>query len=148
VPEWAKFPDVWEQAFRLLDREPPPYRGVFLHRDFHAGNVLWQQDIPSGVVDWVETSWGPSSLDVAHCSTYLAMLHGRGVAERFVQAYRALDPDAEDPDEARYWSVMDIVGYLPGPSKMIEPWRALGRHVDEAEAARRLEELLAVTLGC
>jgi hypothetical protein len=30
---------------------------------------------------------------------------------------------------------------------MIEPWRALGRHVDEAEAARRLEELLAVTLG-
>ena len=70
---------------------------------------------------------GPSSLDVAHCTTYLAMLHGLGVADRFGQAHRALDADAHDPDEARYWSVTDIFGYLPGPSKIIEPWRALDR---------------------
>jgi hypothetical protein len=30
----------------------------------------------SGVVDWVETSWGPADLDVAHCSTNLVLLHG------------------------------------------------------------------------
>ena len=146
VPEWSLRPGLWERAFRVLEGAPPPYRGVFLHRDFHLGNVLWRRGEPSGVVDWVETSWGPAALDVAHCATYLAMLHGLDVAHRFVRAYHCLDPDRGDPRDDRYWATMDIVGYLPGPAKIVQPWRDLGRHVDEVEAQRRLEELLAVTL--
>ncbi|MET8446441.1 phosphotransferase [Streptomyces sp. NPDC005209] len=57
----------------VLRRDPPPYEGRFLHRDFRPGNVLFtgagEELRVSGVVDWVETSWGPADLDVAlpHC---------------------------------------------------------------------------------
>jgi len=139
VPEWAERPDLWAAAFRLLEAEPPSYDGTFLHRDFHLGNVLWTDGEPSGVVDWVETSWGPAALDVAHCATYLAMLHGPDAAYRFREAYGDTGTD-------RYWAVMDIVGYLPGPAKIIEPWRDLGHVVPEAVAQQRLEELLRVTI--
>ncbi len=45
-------------------------------------------------MDWVETSWGPADLDVAHCSTALALLHGvrvgMGPAEHYLAAGGAL----------------------------------------------------------
>ena len=44
----------------------------------------------TGVVDWVETSWGPAWLDVAHCRTNLAITHGTEVADRFAAAYQRL----------------------------------------------------------
>jgi hypothetical protein len=41
----------------------------------------------TGVVDWAQTSWGPADLDVAHCSTNLALLHGPAWGPRFAEAY-------------------------------------------------------------
>ena len=76
VPPWAQRRDLWERAFAAIRGGPPVYCGSFLHRDFHPGNVLFDGDAVSGVVDWVETSWGPTELDVSHCSTALALLHG------------------------------------------------------------------------
>jgi aminoglycoside phosphotransferase (APT) family kinase protein len=65
---------LWNEAFALLEHPTPIYEGTFLHPDFHLGNVLWSHGRITGVVDWVETSWGPPALDVAHAATYLAML--------------------------------------------------------------------------
>ena len=69
TPPWARRPALWAEAFRLLGQPPPPYAGTFLHRDFHLGNLLWARGRISGVVDWVETSWGPAELDVAKVVT-------------------------------------------------------------------------------
>ena len=137
VPGWAADPAVWRAAFAILDRAAPAYDGTFLHRDFHLGNVLWTGSRITGVVDWVETSWGPAGLDVAHCATYLALLHGPEAASRFVAAYGALDHDSQ-----RYWDVLDAVGYLPDPTKVATPWRQAGRDVSDALARTRLEEHL------
>jgi aminoglycoside phosphotransferase (APT) family kinase protein len=145
VPGWARCPDLWREAFDLLDQPPPSYVGTFLHRDFHVGNVLWMDGDVSGVVDWVETSWGPRALDVAHCTTYLAMLHGQEAAGRFETAYRRLTDDHDD-DRARYWRVMDVVGYLPDPTKVAQPWRDLGHEVTDEQARARLEQHLAAVL--
>jgi aminoglycoside phosphotransferase (APT) family kinase protein len=145
VPTWAGDPAVWVQAFALLDRPPPDHEPVFLHRDFHLGNVLWIDGAITGVVDWVETSWGPAGLDVAHCATYAALLHGADAAARFVAAYAAgagLDAPAQ-----RYWDVMDVVGYLPDPTKVAAPWRAAGRPVSDDLARARLEDRLAAVLS-
>lgn len=147
VPGWSRRPHLWEQAFALLCEEPPPYQGTFLHRDFHVGNVLWEGGDVSGVVDWVETSWGPRGLDVAHCTTYLAMLHGVETAHRFARIYRELAQDSEDPREQRYWDVMDVVGYLPDPVKVVQPWRDLGRDITDELTRERLEEHLMSLLG-
>ncbi|MGZ4505543.1 MAG: phosphotransferase family protein [Nocardioidaceae bacterium] len=144
VPAWATRPGPWEEAFAVLAEEPPPYDAAFLHRDFHLGNVLWHDGEVTGLVDWVETSWGPAALDVAHARTYLAMLHGGDAADRFGQAYDALRPGARTG--ARYWDVLDVVGYLPDPAKVVQPWRDQGLAIVDGTARIRLGEHLAAVL--
>ncbi len=140
VPPWARQAGLWERAFEVLEQAPPAYVGTFLHRDFHLGNVLWSQGRVSGVVDWVETSWGPADLDVAHAATGTAMLHGPEAAARFVAACR------RPADEGRYWQIMDIVGFLPDPAKVVQPWRDAGLDIGDDLARRRLEERLGQVL--
>ncbi|HEX8346915.1 MAG TPA: aminoglycoside phosphotransferase family protein [Actinoplanes sp.] len=146
VPTWSARPELWERAFEELRGPVPAYTGTFLHRDFHLGNVLWVGGQVTGVVDWVETSWGPAGLDVAHAATYLAMLHGGDAAEMFVEAYRRRTDAALDGDGQRHWNLMDIVGYLPDPSKVAQPWRDVGRAVSDELARARLEQRLAAVL--
>ena len=130
-PATTRRPELWRRAADVIRREPPPYEGRFLHRDFHPGNVLLTgpDDAPrvSGVVDWVETSWGPADLDVAHCATALALLHGAPAgmdfADRYTTAGGTLTPD---PRSHLYWRCLDTLGYGDA-EKVAAPWRALGR---------------------
>ncbi|MFJ8269956.1 alpha/beta fold hydrolase [Streptomyces sp. NPDC094154] len=123
---------LWERAVDVLRREPPEYEGCFLHRDFHPGNVLFTgagEDLRiSGVVDWVETSWGPADLDVAHCSTALALLHGPEHGLGFRDRYEAHGgrPLADGPDQL-YWRLLDALHYAPDAAGLAGPWRELGR---------------------
>ena len=134
VPGWAADAGLWQDAFALLRSEPPAYDPCFIHRDFQPRNVLWDRGEISGVVDWVETSIGPAWLDVAHCATNLALVHGNEVADRFADAYVTTTGRPPQP----YFDVMDVVGFLPPPGR--ESFLT-----DPAELAR-LEERLAVVL--
>ncbi|MGW3403495.1 alpha/beta fold hydrolase [Streptomyces zhihengii] len=136
---------LWERAVDALRRDPPPYEGRFLHRDFHPGNVLFTGTGPklrvTGVVDWVETSWGPADLDVAHCSTALALLHGPAYGLEFRERYEAHGGHglADGPDHL-YWRLLDALHYCPDAAKLAGPWRDLGRHDLTSEVlAARLE---------
>jgi len=128
TPEGA----LWERAVDVIRRDPPPYRGRFLHRDYHPGNVLFTGAGDglrvSGVVDWVETSWGPADLDVAHCSTALALLHGPGHGLAFRDRYERHGGHglADGPDHL-YWRLLDALAYSPDAAKLAGPWRELGR---------------------
>jgi len=126
VPEVTDRRSVWESAVSALRREVPEYEPVFLHRDFHPGNVLFDGARISGVVDWVETSWGPADLDVAHCSTALALLHGAETGLRFADLYEQASGRALSPDR-QYWLLLDALAYAPDAQKVAEPWRELGR---------------------
>ncbi|WP_330334987.1 phosphotransferase [Streptomyces sp. NBC_00536] len=125
-------PELWRRAVDVIRRDPPGYRPCFLHRDFHPGNVLFTGGGAglriSGVVDWVETSWGPADLDVAHCSTALALLHGvpagMAFADRYAAAGGAL---AGDPAAHLYWRLLDALAFAPDAEKVAVPWRDLGR---------------------
>lgn len=142
VPRWSTDDELWGRAFApLATVESPAYEGVFLHRDFHLGNVLWLDSEISGVVDWVETSWGPAHLDVAHASTSLAMLHGPDSASAFEDAYYEAAGRNCDPAD-RYWNILDIVGFLPDPNKVLQPWRDTGIAFTDRTARARLEEHL------
>jgi aminoglycoside/choline kinase family phosphotransferase len=141
TPSWADDPELWTRAFSLIEADPPAFQGCFLHRDFHPGNVLFDGPSISGVVDWVETSWGPADLDVAHCCTGIAVLHGSDAVEQFIDGYRAAGGElAQDPSDRAYWQLIDAVGFLPDPGKIAQPWRESGRSDLSAERARmRLE---------
>lgn len=87
VRDWARWPHLWRTAIDLWEAGPPATPHGLLHRDFHLGNTLWQDDAVSGLVDWAETSWGPPDLDVAHACADLAMLHSVADVETFRTAY-------------------------------------------------------------
>ncbi|MFD4917287.1 phosphotransferase family protein [Streptomyces virginiae] len=131
-PADTERPELWQRAIDVIRREPPAYQGRFLHRDFHPGNVLFTgtgEDLRiSGVVDWVETSWGPADLDVAHCSTALALLHGVPAGMRFADRYAAAGGNlAEDRAAHLHWRLLDALGFAPDAEKVGVPWRELGR---------------------
>lgn len=133
-PERVRTPGgaLWERAVDVIRREPPVYEGCFLHRDFHPGNVLFSGEGArlrvSGVVDWVETSWGPADLDVAHCSTALALLHGPEHGLRFRERYEAHGGRRlADAGDHVYWRLLDALAYSPDAAKLAGPWRELGR---------------------
>ncbi|MDH6228378.1 aminoglycoside phosphotransferase family protein [Streptomyces sp. MJP52] len=131
-PEDTERPELWQRAVDVIRREPPEHRSCFLHRDFHPGNVLFTGDGDglriSGVVDWVETSWGPADLDVAHCSTALALLHGVSAGMRFADRYVAAGGTlAEDRTAHLYWRLLDALAFAPDAEKVAVPWREAGR---------------------
>ena len=134
VPAWAREPAAWERAFAICDEEAPSYDGTFLHRDFAPRNVLWTGPDITGVVDWVETSWGPPWLDVAHFRNNLVLTHGTEVADRFAATYTRLTGREPQP----YYDVMDIVGLLPAPGRV--PF------VSDPAQQRRLEAHLLTLL--
>ncbi|RSO06673.1 aminoglycoside phosphotransferase [Streptomyces sp. WAC 06783] len=126
---------VWAAAIDVIRRPAPPYEGRFLHRDFQPGNVLF--DVPptgaadaviSGVVDWAATSWGPADLDVAHCATTLALLHGPAWGLRFADAYEeAGGALAMDASERKYWLVRDGLAASEEVGEVAQVWRKAGR---------------------
>lgn len=136
VPSWAADPELWEAAFTLLRTEPPEFEPCFIHRDFQHRNVLWSAGRVSGVVDWVEASIGPAWLDVAHCCTNIALVHGNEAADQFATAY--VERTRREPQ--LYFDVMDVVGFLPPPGKR-------GFFDEDAQENRRLEHRLRSVLG-
>ena len=146
LPAWAQNPALFQAAFARIAQPAPPGRHCFMHRDYQPGNVLFAADELCGVVDWVETSWGPPDLDVAHCQTNLALLDGVDTASRWRGCYlRTGGALCDDPD---YWALVDAVSMLPDPAKLLAAWRAAGRADLSVEIIReRYEQYLAALLA-
>ncbi|MEV5773467.1 aminoglycoside phosphotransferase family protein [Streptomyces antimycoticus] len=126
---------AWAAAIDVIRKPAPAYEGRFLHRDFQPGNVLFDVE-PSrpagaritGVVDWAGASWGPTDLDVAHCSTHLALLHGPAWGLRFAEAYEeAGGVLAATASERLYWQVRDGLACSEEVRLVSRPWREAGR---------------------
>ncbi|MET8979922.1 aminoglycoside phosphotransferase family protein [Streptomyces sp. NPDC004539] len=131
VPPTGADAAAWSAAVDVIRKPAPAYEGRFLHRDFQPGNVLFDvsgRPRITGVVDWVQTSWGPADIDVAHCSTNLALLHGPAWGTRFAEAYEeaggVLAPAAR---ERLYWRLLDALGFAAEADLVARPWRAAGR---------------------
>ena len=59
----------------------------------------------------------PADLDVAHCASNLAGLHGVEAALAFRRSY--VDQGGRltaDADASAYWQLLDLVGFLPAPN--------------------------------
>jgi Ser/Thr protein kinase RdoA (MazF antagonist) len=91
-PPWSTRAAVWERALELFNAGPPPAPAVFIHRDFHAGNVLWSAGRLTGVVDWIECCVGPAFADVGHARANFAARLGLDVADEFAAAFGGHDP--------------------------------------------------------
>ena len=122
-PSWAQNPELWQRAIEIAHQKPPSEPIVFLHRDFHPVNVLWQDKAISGVVDWVNACQGAASVDVAHCRTNLALLFGVEAADAFLASY---ENHAGSLESQPYWDVCSILDMaLPQP-EWYRPWSEFG----------------------
>jgi len=110
-PSWSRQPKLWERAFAVAaEAKVDRASTTFIHRDHHAGNVLWSRGRVSGVVDWEACSIGPPAVDYAHMRVNLAAWMGIGASRRYARC-----PDIEiDP----VWDIVDCCDLgldFPGP---------------------------------
>jgi len=134
VPDWAQRRGGWERALEVLGRGLPAVRRVGIHRDFHPANVLLEDGVVSGLVDWTNACRGPGGVDVAHCALNLAALYGPDMASAFTGVWQAEAGATHDPR----WDLLQCLdvgwdGYAP--------WRELGASPPALSVQRtRVEE--------
>jgi aminoglycoside phosphotransferase (APT) family kinase protein len=106
-PPWTRLSRrVWDRAVELYEGPPPLPDRLFIHRDYHPGNVLWRRGAVSGVVDWESASLGSPEADVAHCRENLHGHFGMAVADRFLDIWRRISGRAEFHP---YWDIAVVV---------------------------------------
>lgn len=115
APAWSRHPEAWLTAYALWDGPVPPSRRVFLHRDFHPGNLLWDDDRLTGVVDWVSACAGPPEEDIGHCRANLAIRLGQDWADEFLAHWQEL---SGTPDYHPYWDLTNVVSF---DHSLVEP---------------------------
>jgi aminoglycoside phosphotransferase (APT) family kinase protein len=114
-PAWASLPEVWERAIDVLE-DPASLVAAsggerrFIHRDYHPGNVLWDLEAVSGLIDWVNASIGSPWADVGHCRVNIASELGQDAADRFLELYRTASGRTDDYHP--YWDISAAIGGL------------------------------------
>ena len=144
TPPWSTMPHLWERAIEVHQAGAPMQRQVFIHRDYHPTNVLWQHDQVSGVVDWINACRGPAGVDVAHCRSNLALMLGVDAADHFLQSYgNAADGFEYQP----YWDLDSMLDAWIGGPGFYEPWQEFGLDVIAPDEIRqRADAYLASVL--
>ena len=107
VPSWAKSPQVWQKAIEILRQPEPDEPMIFIHRDYHPTNVLWQGGTISGVVDWVNGCRGPVGIDIGHCRGNLYTMYGIEAADHFLAAYKSYAPASFTYNP--YWDLVSVI---------------------------------------
>jgi aminoglycoside phosphotransferase (APT) family kinase protein len=131
APVWWRDGGLWDRALRISAAGPPAYEPVFIHRDFHPGNLLWTTDDISGVIDWGNACLGPAAFDLAHYRVNLATLVGPQVADIAF---------AGDPA----WDIEAALGYVdPWSPDARDVWEGPWPQVSASVARDRLEAFIA-----
>ncbi len=138
---------LWAAAVAEIRGPQPAVDAIFIHRDFHPGNVLFEDGRLTGVVDWVQASWGPADLDVAHCATNMALLYGSDAGLDFIDQYQSAG--GQPPCDRRYWLLIDALGFANETLRWVTlAWNRLGRTDLTLEImTTRLEEYIAAVLA-
>ena len=96
---------------------------VFLHMDYWPGNVLWDGDRISAVLDWDGAACGDPALDVG-CFRMNMYLRGiREAADLFLDSYEAI---AGPVRNLGFWELASAAGPLPNPAQWIPASREMG----------------------
>jgi aminoglycoside phosphotransferase (APT) family kinase protein len=93
IPDYMlSFPDgerVW-QTVEAHYQQIRPVAPTLVHIDFWRGNVLWEQDLISAVVDWEEAACGDPGIDVGYCLMDLVIMGMHEEAQVFLRKYASL----------------------------------------------------------
>jgi aminoglycoside phosphotransferase (APT) family kinase protein len=97
APGWIRNKRLWNRAVEILHGPRLDSDRVFIHRDYHPGNVLWRRQRVTGIVDWPVASVGPRAADLAHCRGNLIDRFGLQVADRFLMIWQEITGEPYHP---------------------------------------------------
>ncbi len=149
VPPYTRQTAMWEAAAETYRRwRPQEPDEVFLHRDFHAMNVLFSGRggglTVTGVVDWVNACVGPAAADVSHCRMDLVKMKGVAAVEAFTEEYAAARGGF---DYSPVWDLDAAFDVAVPDADVHAPWREFGLAGLQREGVQaRVEELVTRAL--
>jgi len=143
VPPWSKRPDLWREAFSVVEESPPASTPCFIHHDYQQFNLLWQRGRLTSVVDWVFGSTGDPGIDVSHLRLNLSVLYSSALATRFLDLNESMSGTVVN----RWWDVEGILKYLPGWGVFLQQQAGRRLTVDFEGMHERVEETLASALA-
>ncbi len=92
VPDYMRADPDGETVWHLVNErwgKWAPVQPRFAHTDYWSGNILWQGDEISAVVDWEEAGYGHPAADVAYARMEYFLEGLPEAADSFLQVYEA-----------------------------------------------------------
>ncbi len=93
MPAWMRQHPAGSAVWQLVQahwRQRAPAPTCFLHTDYWSGNILWQGDKISAVVDWEEAGYGDPAADVAYCRMEYYLEGLPEAADVFLRVYKEM----------------------------------------------------------
>lgn len=90
VPDYMQADPDGEMVWQLVNEhwgKRVPSEARFAHTDYWSGNILFDGDEISAVVDWEEGGYGDPAADVAYCRMEYYLEGLPDAADRFLQEY-------------------------------------------------------------
>lgn len=120
VPDYmVAHPDgtaVWQMVHDLASslRWVKP---ALVHIDYWPGNVLWDQDQITAVVDWEEAAYGDPAIDVAYCRMEMCLSGMGHVADEFLETYET--ETSRPVANLGFWELAAAARPMFGPEERI-----------------------------
>lgn len=108
------------QEHRLAGQPP-----VLTHYDYWTGNVLWQGDTITGVIDWAGAARSPRGFDVSWCRLDLVLLHDHATADTFLTAYQ--HAAGQPVPDIHLWDLFALTNSHHTVETWLPNYHALGR---------------------
>ena len=116
-------PLIW-RLIRKLSPQLRPAAASLVHVDYWPGNILWQGDQISAVLDWEEASCGDPGYDVAYAELHLHLLGLETAAREFLEVYER--STGHRVENLGYWELAAAARAMPEPARLIPQYCALG----------------------
>ena len=92
IPDYMRADPDGETVWNLVNDHWGRWKPVeprFAHTDYWSGNIMWQDDEISAVVDWEEAGYGHPAADVAYCRMGYFIEGVPEAAQTFLHVYEA-----------------------------------------------------------
>ena len=134
-------PMIW-RLVRELRQHLRPVPARLVHVDYWPGNILWQGDQISAVLDWEEASCGDPGYDVAYAYMHIQLLGLESAAKAFLKVYE--EEAGHQVENLGFWELAAAVRAMPDPARLIPQYSALGVPPCAPEVIReRLRQFIA-----
>jgi aminoglycoside phosphotransferase (APT) family kinase protein len=114
------------------------------HGDFHPGNLLFEDGVVTGVVDWVSARWGPLLGDLGRCRAALAVWPGGAAPDLLLEQYVAAS--GRQVDGLDDWDVLASARTAEDVGGLVAIFGDLGVPLGRAAIRRRSTDFLRRTL--